>query len=205
MWSTGTSQSFLGEFLLNVFIFWIYCSQVIATGLDLKFIFKAKHGTAAHQHTSKVFSSDVNCAFANGQMVWFCGCMFTVCQFIDGVDGWACLEWSAWLFQWRNGENQDSQRHGWCQSFGNRPLQIQRHLLHPSVGGLLRNICFVSFWSMKGGTSLLCPCPCVCLFCILDMLRTNLHPFTLSSLFYVTAGQSQAQIQTNRTQQRSPF
>lgn len=115
-------------------------------------------------------------------MVWFCGCMFTVCQFIDGVDGWACLEWSAWLFQWRNGENQDSQRHGWCQSFGNRPLQIQRHLLHPSVGGLLRNICFVSFWSMKGGTSLFCPCPRVCLFCILDMLLTNLHPFTLSSL-----------------------
>lgn len=37
------------------------------------------------------------------------------------------------------------------------------------------------------------------------MLLTNLHPFTLISLFYIIAGQSQAQIQNKRTQQRSPF
>lgn len=159
----------------------------------------------AKQHTSKVFSSDVNCGFANGQMVfswmyaysmsvhWWCGWL--------GLSGMIGMTFS--VKKWRKSRFQKT----WMMPKLWEPSSPNtKTLTTPKCWWPTSQHMFCILLEREGkNISVLSLSTCCCFFCILDMLRTNLHPFTLISLFYVIAGQSQAQIQNKRTQQRSPF
>lgn len=186
----------------RVYFLWIHYYQVITTGLDLKFIFKAKHGKAAHQQSI------------------FIPCKLWICKWSDGVFVDVCLQYASSLMVWMVGlvwndlhdffseemekikipkDMDDAKALGTVLSKYKDTYYTQvlvayfaTYVLYPFGAWREKHLCFVLVHMFV-------------FFCILDMLLTNLHPFTLISLFYVIAGQSQAQIQNKRTQQRSPF
>lgn len=181
----------------HVYFLWIHCYQVIATGLDLKFIFKAKHGTAAHQQSIFIQCKLWVCKRSDGVVLR----MYVYTMSVHWWCGWLGLsEMIGMTFSVKKWRKSRFPKTWMMPKLWEPSSPNTKTLTTPKCWWPTSQHMFCILFEHEGrNISVFSLSTCVCLFCILDMLLTNLHPFTLSSLFYVIAGQSQAQIQTKRT------